>query len=247
MSARPGASRRDPDGLTHLQGFDMQTAAVAKITQELAELASTEKKPIKWYNSRGERISLQIAVGAFAAALLAAIASNFWWEPVLSLIAMIMVAATQISAIVYQGFTIWHGVRTLRNPMEALLRPMADDQPREYVVAESLSRFAVVQLQFVLDNLKMSVRHFQVRTKVIAGAIEQVGVIPSMLAFALAVKEQVSSDSLGPWAWVAGFLVCVHLLSMYLVGIVQSLEKKTLIVETALRLKGQAEIQVPRN
>ena len=168
----------------------MQLGKLEIIFQDIWEHDGEAREKARPYHNKFQKYSFWAMVLLFVLAITVAISTKFIgpyaWQ---KLTALVLVALSQISALLYQLSFVFGAFKILKEPTRHFLEPVTRSSAKDYDLALSLLRFDKAQLEYAKNRLLLECEQIKSRVNLLVGAIDKVGILPVAVTWFLAAYK----------------------------------------------------------
>jgi len=218
----------------------LEIGKIESIFKDIWEHDGAVREKATPYQNNFQKYTFWGMVGFFVLALLIAISTKiigpFSWQKI---VALLLVAFSQISALLYQLSFIFQGFKVFQEPTRYFLEPISKSSAKDYELATSLIRFDDSQLVYAKKRLNLESEQMKNRVGILVGAIDKVGIFPVAVTWGLAAYKYFYDGSLvfSQVDWLVYGLMGIYILAVPILFFVHKLELYTLVIDTAIELK----------
>ena len=230
----------------------MQLCDLEKIFQDIWEHDGETREKARPYQNKFQKCSFWAMVLLFICAIIVAISTKFIgpysWQ---KLTTLVLVALSQISALIYQLSFIFEAFKVLKEPTRHYLEPVTKSSAKDYDLALSLLRFDKAQLEYAKNRLLLECAQMKSRVNLLVGAIDKVGILPVAVTWFLAAYKYFDKGALdfGEVDWLVYGLMGIYILAVPILFFIHKLQRYILVIETTLNIKEANKLlqPTPRN
>ena len=218
----------------------MQLRKLETIFQDIWEHDGSTKEKARPYQNNFQKYTFWAMISFFILAILFAVSTKFIGPlPWQKLIALVFVALSQISALLYQLSIIFQGFKVLKEPARHFLEPVTKSSAQDFELATSLSRFEESQLEYAKNRLLLECEQMKSRVSILVGAIEKVGILPVAVTWVLAAYKYFDKGALvfSEVDWLVYGLMGIYIIAVPILFFIHKLQRYILVVETSLSIK----------
>ena len=218
----------------------MQLGKLERIFQDIWEHDGDTREKALPYQNKFQKYSFWSMIILFLLAITIAISTKFigpfTWQ---KLTALVVVALSQVSALLYQFSFIFEGFKILKEPTRHFLEPVTKSSAKDYDLALSLSRFDKSQLEYAKSRLLLECEQMKSRVSILVGAIDKVGIVPVAVTWVLAAYKYFDKGALvfSEVDWLVYGLMGVYIVAVPILFFIHKLQRYILVVETTLNIK----------
>ena len=218
----------------------MQLGKLERIFQNIWEHDGDTRKKARPYQNNFQKYSFWSMLLLFILAVTVAISTKFIgpfsWQ---KLTALVLVALSQVSALLYQLSFIFEGFKILNEPTRHFLEPVTQSSAKDYDLALSLSRFDETQLEYAKNRLLLECEQMKSRVNILVGAIDKVGILPVAVTWVLAAYKYFDKGTLffSEVDWLVYGLMGIYIVAVPILFFIHKLQRYILVVETTLNIK----------
>jgi len=218
----------------------LQPGKLETIFQYIWEHDGSTKEKARPYQSDFQKHTFWAMIILFIIAILIAISTRFIgpfsWQ---KFIALVFVALSQISALLYQLSFIFQSFKILKEPARHFLEPVTKSSAQDFELASSLSRFKKSQLEYAKSRLILECDQMKSRVGILVGAIEKVGILPVAVTWVLAAYKYFDKDMLvfSEVDWLVYGLMGIYIIAVPILFFTHKLQRYILVIETSLSIK----------
>ncbi|WP_459893753.1 hypothetical protein [Desulfothermus okinawensis] len=211
-----------------------------RIFQNIWEHDGDTREKARPYQNKFQKYSFWAMILLFILAITVAISTKFIglfsWQ---KLTALMFVALSQVSALLYQLSFIFEGFKILKEPTRHFLEPVTKSSAHDYDLALSLSRFDVAQLEYAKNRLLLECEQMKSRVNILVGAIDKVGILPVAVTWFLAAYKYFDKGALvfSEVDWLVYGLMGIYIVAVPILFFIQKLQRYILVIETTLNIK----------
>lgn len=218
----------------------MQLGKLEIIFQDIWEHDGEAREKARPYHNKFQKYSFWAMVLLFVLAIAVAISTKFIgpyvWQ---KLTALVFVALSQISALLYQLSFVFGAFKILKEPTRHFLEPVTRSSAKDYDLALSLLRFDKAQLEYAKNRLLLECEQIKSRVNLLVGAIDKVGILPVAVTWFLAAYKYFDKGELdfSEVDWLVYVLMGIYIVAVPILFFIHKLQRYILVIETTLNIK----------
>ena len=208
------------------------------IFKDLWEHEAKEKSRL--FENNFQKVTFWVTLGSFFIALVIAISTNFIdHHNIQKLVAIGLVALSQLSALLFQLSFVFSGFRILKEPIRLILKPLTKLAVRDYELALSMSRFDISQLNYAKSRLALESKHMKSRVNILVGAIDKVGILPVVVTWVFSAYKYFHDNKLqfSEVDWLVYGLMGIYIVAILAFFFTHKIERYILVIDTAQNFK----------
>ncbi|MCZ4279843.1 hypothetical protein O4H49_03575 [Kiloniella laminariae] len=172
-------------------------------------------------------------------AILFAVSTHFIVGYHLKIIANFLVVISQVAGILYQFSFLFLLSELIRRPTRHFLSRVAESASKDYELANELSHFSMLQLNYTKDRLILECRNFRSRVGMLIGALEKIGVVPVFLSLFFSITNIPSENAevIMGLEWLPYGVIALYVMVVCVSFFAHKLERYILLLSTAIEIK----------